>query len=68
MGWTVGGGFEYALSQRLSLKGEYLFVDLGSVTVKARPGLSPPDVFLASRTDFELQVARVGLNYKFGAP
>jgi outer membrane immunogenic protein len=68
VGWTVGGGFEFALSPRLSLKGEYLFVELGNESVKATPGpsLSPPDVFLASRTDFEVQVARVGVNYKFG--
>ena len=29
VGWTMGGGAEYALSQHFSLKVEYLFVDLG---------------------------------------
>src|SRR5262249_41322938 len=29
-GYAVGGGLEYKLSQGISLKGEYLFVDLGS--------------------------------------
>lgn len=28
-GWTVGGGVEYAMTERLSLKAEYLYIDLG---------------------------------------
>ncbi|MGE0627072.1 MAG: outer membrane protein, partial [Hyphomicrobiaceae bacterium] len=28
-GWTVGGGFEYALTNRWSLKGEYLYSGFG---------------------------------------
>jgi outer membrane immunogenic protein len=67
VGFTVGGGFEWGLTERLSLKGEYLFVDLGNENVRARPGLSTPNAFLEAETNFELQVARVGLNYRFGA-
>lgn len=28
-GWTVGGGVEFKLDQQMSLKGEYLYYDLG---------------------------------------
>src|SRR6185312_12047858 len=31
-GWTAGAGAEYALDNRWSLKAEYLYVDLGSVS------------------------------------
>jgi opacity protein-like surface antigen len=30
MGWTVGGGFEYAITNNLTIKTEYLYVDLGN--------------------------------------
>jgi outer membrane immunogenic protein len=29
-GWTAGGGFEYAITDHLTFKTEYLYVDLGS--------------------------------------
>jgi len=65
-GWTVGGGFEYALWQNLSLKGEYLFVDLGS-----RSATYPITFSVGSRfttnSGFEAHIARAGLNYKFGS-
>jgi outer membrane immunogenic protein len=33
VGWTAGGGFEYALGRNWSVKVEYLYVNLGSVSV-----------------------------------
>ena len=38
-GWTVGGGVEYALTNRWSVKGEYLYYDLGNET--SHPGSRP---------------------------
>lgn len=53
-GWTVGAGLEYSLTRNLSLKAEYLFVDLGSSA--AIPGDS---------VDFASHIVRAGLNWRF---
>jgi opacity protein-like surface antigen len=33
LGYTVGGGVEFAVTNNVSLKGEYLYYDLGRTTV-----------------------------------
>ena len=30
VGWTIGGGVEYAITNNITIKGEYLYADLGS--------------------------------------
>ena len=30
VGWTIGGGVEYAVTNNITIKGEYLYADLGS--------------------------------------
>lgn len=66
-GWTVGGGLEYALGQNWSLKGEYLFarfeqtVTAAAVTPTAG---TQPNTYAAKFTT-DLNIARVGLNYRF---
>jgi outer membrane immunogenic protein len=62
-GWTVGGGLEYALTRNWTLKGEYLHLDLGSMTAF----LSNPKLaggFISSITTSE-DIVRGGINYKF---
>ena len=62
-GWTVGAGWEYALPHNLSLKAEYLYLDLGTSRFFDPPfGLAgiPHDVKLRD------QIFRIGLNYRFG--
>ena len=65
-GWTIGGGAELGLGQ-WSLKGEYLFYDLGSedLSAQAIAGGTPQPTFF--EPDFETRghIARVGLNYHF---
>jgi outer membrane immunogenic protein len=71
VGWTIGGGAEYALTQNISLKAEYLYYDLGRKTV-ASPGnaavVAVPaldGIYLVSRSGYAGSIGRVGVNYKF---
>jgi outer membrane immunogenic protein len=69
-GWTVGGGLEWALPRNWTLRGEYLFLDFGKVSVNTPTALSgtqfTEDYNTARSTaDLTAQMLRVGLNYKF---
>ena len=56
-GYTVGGGVEYAFTNNISAKVEYLYTSLESKTLTVAP------VSLSQRPQFS--TVRVGLNYKF---
>ena len=63
-GWTLGGGAEYALADRWTLKGEYLYYRLGGTGHRTDvvPGI------LAINHDqngLHGNIVRMGLNYKF---
>lgn len=66
-GWTVGGGLEYALGQNWSLKGEYLYArfeqTITAAAVTPTAGTMPNTYTAKFAT--ELNIARVGLNYRF---
>jgi outer membrane immunogenic protein len=68
LGWTLGGGFEYALDGHWRVKADYLYVNLGS-TDYAIQTLYPNGGGVASFTvrsgDAEFHLARIGLNYRF---
>jgi opacity protein-like surface antigen len=68
VGWTAGAGVEYAISNHLTLKGEYLYADLGSRTVTMTDtgffAGSAPFIY-AVKADFNLNILRMGLNYRF---
>jgi outer membrane immunogenic protein len=63
VGWTVGGGLEFALTGNWSIKGEYLFVRLGDFehTTINRSF----EQTAIHKVDTDLHIARVGLNYRF---
>jgi outer membrane immunogenic protein len=63
-GWAAGAGWEWAFKPSWSVKGEYLHVDLGSVTTRVLFATSPTD-FLDYRFRHNYDIARVGINYKF---
>jgi len=68
-GWTVGAGAEYSLDRHLSLKVEYLYVDLGSADLTgAADTINVPAAGLFNadvREKTAANVVRVGLNYRF---
>lgn len=60
-GWTVGVGAEYAINNRWSLKGEYLYTDLGTQDyVGGFPNNSE-----VSRVSVKANLFRLGVNFKF---
>lgn len=71
VGWTVGGGAEWAFGSNWSVKAEYLYVNLGNlsyanacVTPTICGGFTPPAAYQTSLTAHE-NIARVGINYHF---
>jgi outer membrane immunogenic protein len=68
-GWTIGGGAEWKFAPNWSVKGEYLWYDLGGQTIR---GIQTNP---ANGVDFALysfntrgSIARAGINYQFGGP
>jgi outer membrane immunogenic protein len=76
-GWTIGGGAEWLLTPNWSVKGEYLYYDLGSVSyalgasgsVVIPPGAPVGVLWFTNASTasqrFNGNIVRVGLNYKF---
>lgn len=69
VGYVVGGGIEWALTQNWILRGEYLFMDFGSTGVNVR--VTNASVAAAGQAnnlltniDLSAQVLRFGLSYK----
>lgn len=58
LGYTIGGGLEYALLSNWTVKGEYLYVDLGTSNCSGC-GVTGTDV------TFKEHLVRAGLNYRF---
>ena len=62
-GWTAGVGLEYALTNNLSFKTEYLYVDFGGKNLySANYGFATAALDVETR----VHVVRAGLNYRFG--
>ena len=77
VGWTAGAGFEWAFTNSLSVKLEYLYYDLGAVRVNNSNigalyyttilgGLAIDNATAAS-TQYNGHIVRAGLNYRFDA-
>jgi len=58
LGWTIGGGLEYAFMGNWSAKLEYLYVDLGGFNAAVVP----------TNVSFKENIVRAGLKYKFSGP
>ena len=66
VGWTVGGGIEYAFANNWTGKVEYLYYDLGDETVRGNQS-NPADGVTYAKYDFQNKgnIIRAGINYKF---
>jgi outer membrane immunogenic protein len=64
-GWAAGGGLEHAVTDNLSIKAEYLYVDLGDDRRESAASTFPPGLVLRADSDIHLHVIRAGLNYRF---
>ena len=60
VGWTLGGGAEFALNGPWTAKLEYLYVDLGDFSCRTACGTAGPD-----NVEFKSHIVRAGLNYRF---
>jgi outer membrane immunogenic protein len=69
-GWTLGAGAEYAITDHITLKGEYLYYSLGNsntVAVPNNPAIAAgfPNWSGTARVNFDGSIFRAGMNYKF---
>ncbi len=53
IGWTAGGGVEASLTEHISAKVEYLFMDFGDDDIGGTP------------VDLQVHTVKGGLNYRF---
>lgn len=75
-GGTVGAGAEYALSQNITIKAEYLFMSLNGASTPAKAlvvgggvvNTNLPATVTVNYGRLDLNTVRVALNYKFGGP
>jgi outer membrane immunogenic protein len=68
VGWTAGGGIEYALSHHWSVKMEYLYYDLGDQGDTGAFndfGVLNPSFAVHYKWETQANIVRGGLNFKF---
>jgi len=65
VGWTAGGGLEYALTRCWTVKAEYLYMDLGSESVIAAPQPDNPPFQVGNSFETTTHIINLGVNYKF---
>jgi outer membrane immunogenic protein len=65
-GWTVGAGVEWMFAPAWSIKAEYLYVDLGSISNTIGYTYGPTSISSLTSTYNERDnIVRAGINYKF---
>ena len=73
LGWTVGFGGSWQISDAWSLRADYLLTQFDQVQFSfpnARAGVQSFNTVVGrqSRNDYDLQMIRIGLTYSFGNP
>ena len=67
LGWTIGGGVEYAINNNWSVRGEYRYTDFGSITETPTSVSDPGAFYLGARHLTQNQIL-VGFSYRFADP
>ena len=78
VGYAVGGGLEYALTDHWTVKGDYLYYDVGQVShplnlnvIANGTGVNRPNLFYPSLgstvASVNGSIIRLGLNYRFNS-
>jgi outer membrane immunogenic protein len=67
IGYAVGGGLEYALTDHWTVKGEYLYANLGRRNVTLTDPVTPGGAgySFTAKIGESVNIARAGVNYKF---
>ena len=69
VGWTIGVGAEYAFTDNVTLKAEYLYYNLGSSNVVTvanfAAGAVFPGVYATAKYAYDGSIVRIGMNVKF---
>jgi outer membrane immunogenic protein len=71
VGWTVGAGIEGVVTGNWTVKAEYLYIDLGTVSGNSlTPVVAPSGALLGTTYSSHItdNIVRVGFNYKFAGP
>jgi outer membrane immunogenic protein len=64
VGWTVGAGVEWKFAPQWSVKAEYLYVDLGSISSTLNYNYGPSSSLTSTYNERD-NIVRAGINYKF---
>lgn len=59
VGWTVGAGVEFAVTDSITLKTEYLYADFGKASYAGPGGVGGGDI------NVRAHIVRAGVNFKF---
>ena len=69
VGWTIGAGVEYALTNNITIGAEYLYADLGSTKILANPNSAAafffPNIYASAKINYDASIFRALVNYKF---
>ena len=66
VGWTVGGGVEWAVNNNWSIRGEYRYSDFGNLA--DAPYVALPGTFYSGGRHLDQNQVQFGFSYKFGEP
>ena len=66
LGWTVGGGAEWAVSDHWSIRGEYRYSEFGSIA--DTPAVALPGTYYGGGRRLDQNQFQFGASYKFGDP